>query len=182
MSSFTSPLEYKSIPKSELKEITRGFRYFPIDKHVGPYITVPQGFQYDGASIPKFLWPIVGHPWSGYYDQAAAVHDLLYRTIGWVVLFEYHVGLNSYKVERIIQPSNISSTVLIQFTREAVDKLFYEACEILGTPSHKAMTLYTGVRAFGWHAWNKHKREWLKKKKCPLYLLNEMGYTPKQVV
>ena len=182
MSSFTSPLEYKSIPKSNLKEITKGFRYFPIDKHVGPYITVPQGFKYDGASIPRFLWPIVGHPWSGYYDQAAAVHDLLYRNVGWVVIWEDHVGLDAYDIDRIIHISLISPVMLIQFSRDAVDKLFYEACEVLGTPKHKALTLYSGVKAFGWHAWNRHKAEWLKKKQCPLYLLNKLGYTPQQVL
>ena len=38
-------------------------------------ITVPMGFQTDGASIPAPLWPLVGHPLSGSILKAAALHD-----------------------------------------------------------------------------------------------------------
>ena len=54
---------------------------------------MPQDFTYNGASIPRALWPIMGHPWSGRYDQGAALHDYLYRHLGWVVLPGNGVGL-----------------------------------------------------------------------------------------
>jgi hypothetical protein len=41
---------------------------------------ISQGFVYDGASIPRFAWPLVGHPLE--YDNlpAATAHDALYDT------------------------------------------------------------------------------------------------------
>ena len=38
-------------------------------------VTVPIGFQTDGASIPALLWPIVGHPLSGSILKASILHD-----------------------------------------------------------------------------------------------------------
>lgn len=39
---------------------------------------VPEGFESDGASIPAYLWHIIGHP-LGDYLSAAILHDYLYR-------------------------------------------------------------------------------------------------------
>jgi len=38
-------------------------------------ITVPLGFETDGATIPAILWPLVGHPLSGSILKAATLHD-----------------------------------------------------------------------------------------------------------
>ena len=46
----------------------------------GVTYNVPEGFEYDGASIPKFAWSIVGHPFMPGYIRPAALHDLLCRT------------------------------------------------------------------------------------------------------
>lgn len=40
-------------------------------------VDVPRGFRCDGASIPRILWPIVGHPLDGGPLRAAIVHDWL---------------------------------------------------------------------------------------------------------
>ncbi|PWG61755.1 DUF1353 domain-containing protein [Spiribacter halobius] len=45
---------------------------------LGTRHVVPAGFVTDGASIPRALWPIVGHP-MGRYWPAAVVHDHLVR-------------------------------------------------------------------------------------------------------
>ena len=37
--------------------------------------TVPEGFISDGASIPGWLWAILGGPFSGPYRDAAVIHD-----------------------------------------------------------------------------------------------------------
>lgn len=37
-------------------------------------------FMYDGASIPKLLWGLVGSPFTGCYTTGALVHDLCYKT------------------------------------------------------------------------------------------------------
>lgn len=43
-------------------------------------VSVKKGLETDGASIPKFLWSIVGSPYLGSYRKAAIIHDGLYRT------------------------------------------------------------------------------------------------------
>lgn len=44
------------------------------------YIKIKKGFEYDGASIPKIFWWLIGSPFSGKYRLAATVHDALYAT------------------------------------------------------------------------------------------------------
>jgi hypothetical protein len=41
---------------------------------------VPAGAAVDGASIPRLLWPLYGHPFDEDYYPAAVLHDHLYRT------------------------------------------------------------------------------------------------------
>jgi len=43
-------------------------------------ITIPVGFETDGASIPRALWSVIGHPFNGKHVRAATLHDYLYRT------------------------------------------------------------------------------------------------------
>jgi hypothetical protein len=40
-------------------------------------ITVPEGFDSDGASVPRIFWPIL--PRWGKYGKAAILHDYMYR-------------------------------------------------------------------------------------------------------
>jgi hypothetical protein len=44
------------------------------------HISVKEGFEYDGASIPKAFWWLIGSPFSGKYRLAATIHDALYAT------------------------------------------------------------------------------------------------------
>lgn len=44
----------------------------------GERIDIPEGFIFDGASIPRFLWSVVGHPLEQIYLAAACIHDYLY--------------------------------------------------------------------------------------------------------
>lgn len=37
--------------------------------------TVPAGFRFDGASVPRPLWWLVGHPFTPRYWYPAALHD-----------------------------------------------------------------------------------------------------------
>jgi hypothetical protein len=41
-------------------------------------ITIKPGFRWDGASVPRFFWRIVGAPMNGKYVPAALLHDALY--------------------------------------------------------------------------------------------------------
>ena len=38
------------------------------------------GFHYDGASVPRPLWPLTGHPMRSSTEAASLIHDFFYRT------------------------------------------------------------------------------------------------------
>lgn len=46
-----------------------------VAKNVTTTITVPEGFIFDGASIPKFGWLILGPPFEPEFIIPACVHD-----------------------------------------------------------------------------------------------------------
>lgn len=41
---------------------------------------IKKGFVFDGASIPKLFWNVIGSPFTGKYKEAALVHDALYAS------------------------------------------------------------------------------------------------------
>ena len=43
-------------------------------------VTAPAGMLTDGASIPRLLWRVAGHPYQPRVIRAAIIHDYLYRT------------------------------------------------------------------------------------------------------
>lgn len=43
-------------------------------------VIVKKGFDFDGASIPKILWSVVGSPMEGNYVPGAVIHDGLYAS------------------------------------------------------------------------------------------------------
>jgi hypothetical protein len=47
---------------------------------LGYRITVMKGLEFDGASIPKVFWSIIGSPFTGKYTRSALVHDALYMS------------------------------------------------------------------------------------------------------
>jgi hypothetical protein len=69
------------------------FRYSPCDSDddaivtrsaiVGEYLKlwwiVPKGFLSDGQSMPRVLWPILGHPLENESIRAACLHDRYYK-------------------------------------------------------------------------------------------------------
>lgn len=48
----------------------------------GYLIKVKAGLIYDGASIPKLFWNLIGSPFTGKYRVASLVHDALYASEG----------------------------------------------------------------------------------------------------
>lgn len=41
---------------------------------------IPAGFITDGASIPRFLWRVIGHPFESDYIEVYVMHDYDYAT------------------------------------------------------------------------------------------------------
>lgn len=48
----------------------------------GKIITIPKGFEYDGASVPRALWSITGICPFGWVLPAALIHDFTYVNEG----------------------------------------------------------------------------------------------------
>lgn len=74
MSSFTDHLELIQLDGDKW-ETGRDLVYYTDTE---TYI-VPKGTITDGASIPRFLWSLVGHPLQE-YAPSAVLHDYLYQT------------------------------------------------------------------------------------------------------
>ena len=67
----------------ELEIVNENLFILSKDKTVeslGYSITVKKGFDFDGASIPKWLWSIYGSPLNGNYVVASLIHDGLYAS------------------------------------------------------------------------------------------------------
>lgn len=80
MSRFLSPLKALDLADGRSRRLLEPFRYRSalLDR----VIEVPAGFVYDGASIPRPLWWLIGSPFTGRYRRAALVHDYLYAVHG----------------------------------------------------------------------------------------------------
>ena len=86
-------------------------------------LTVPAGFESDGASVPRFFWRAVFPPGDAAALRAAILHDWIYRE----------------------QPEG--------WTRADADNLFYEVLVGDGVPKRRALLAYWGVRLFGRSSW-----------------------------
>ena len=67
----------------ELEIVNENLFILKKDKTVeslGYSVTVKKGFDFDGASIPKWLWSIYGSPLNGNYVVASLIHDGLYAS------------------------------------------------------------------------------------------------------
>ncbi|WP_448107462.1 DUF1353 domain-containing protein [Pseudomonas azerbaijanoccidentalis] len=54
-------------------ELVQPFRYFTVRNIMWD---APEGSIVDGASIPRFAWPIIGGPFEGKYREASVIHDV----------------------------------------------------------------------------------------------------------
>lgn len=71
---FLTPLDYRHVDGQEIVLLAP----FVADVF-GELILVPPGFHCDGASVPRFAWRVVGHPF-GDYLESGVLHDWLYVT------------------------------------------------------------------------------------------------------
>jgi hypothetical protein len=99
----------------------------------GSVITVPQGFRFDLASIPRAFWWLV----SPFELSIAAplLHDFLY----------HHKG----------EPPAGSVVPPRAYSRLEADRLFRRVMEVEGVARWRRAPAYAAVRAFGWLGWKK---------------------------
>ena len=93
---------------------------------------IPINFEFDLASIPRFLWSII----SSFELSIAAplIHDYLYRYVGRPV----HHDIQITDVEFVSQ----------KITRAKADEIFYNIMILEGVPKWKAQAAFRAVRLF----------------------------------
>lgn len=62
--------------KLEFRRLSEDFS-FVVD---GTCFVIKKGFWWDGASIPKIFWSVIGDPWEADIAPGALIHDILYGT------------------------------------------------------------------------------------------------------
>lgn len=87
-------------------------------------ITVPAGFELDGASVPLAAWAVIGLTPDGLIRAAALVHDYLYRNHG-------HAG-NGLLLTRMEADRLFLSLMLAAGVRPLRARLAYRAVRLLG--------------------------------------------------
>jgi len=101
---------------------------------LGLVVTVHDGFEFDGESIPTGLQWLVKR--FGASKRGAAVHDYLYR-------------LGGYRLPNgDLQP----------VTRRQADDVYAELLRRKGLPAWRANLRWITLRAVGWAAWNQNAR------------------------
>lgn len=91
----------------------------------GDVYSVPAGFETDGASIPRWLWPVCGTPLQAPRVVAAVVHDFLYG------------GGDP------------------EATRADADDLYRDMQLALGIPRRRAYVEWLVLRVCGWTHWRR---------------------------
>jgi len=94
------------------------------------FVVVPAGTTTDGASIPRLLWRVCGHPLQAPRVYAALFHDFLYRN-GW------KFGID----------------------RKAADECYYALLRHFGIAAWRAGIEYYTLRLFGARHYKKEKSE-----------------------
>jgi len=92
-------------------------------------VIIRTGFLFDGASIPRAAWSIVGSPFQPEFEGPAMVHDHLYKT------------------------HRIAGDILI--SRLEADKIFRELLRLNGVGLVHSQIIYRAVRLGGSFAWKR---------------------------
>ena len=113
-------------------EIAENFHY----KLNGVDYTIPKGFEFDGASVPKFLATFLSP--TGVLLMGGLVHDYAYKYAA-------------------LKPKNSNDPLLLLNQKEA-DKLFRDICIEQNGFHFLNYLAYWGLRIGGFVAWNGHRK------------------------
>lgn len=105
-------------------------------------LTIPAGFKYDGASVPRWVWSISGLTPAGKIMAAATIHDYLYENQG--------------KLGKALCVSDSNGNWLHStkvFSRKESDQIFLAYCKAGSVGKTNRNRAYWAVRLFGGFAW-----------------------------
>jgi hypothetical protein len=100
-----------------------------------------KGFVFDGASIPRWTWSLLGLGPVGPHLAAACLHDFLYENRGQIPEHRGSVKQDDKLVKMV-------------FSRKEADDLFKEILKLSCLSSFRVWAMYRAVRIFGQKAWD----------------------------
>lgn len=80
---------------------------------------VPEGFTFDGASVPWIAWQLIGTPFHPEFMRASVLHDWIYHT---------------HEIDRNATDSLYHKVLLEDFVGNRQAMVMYLACAIFGGP------------------------------------------------
>lgn len=134
---YPQPLQF--ILHDRKYRLARPFKYVWIEAEKLHRIVIATGFEYDGASIPRFAWSLLGLRPMGKTSAAACLHDHCYLR-GGRLGSSYEVYEQSTGFWRIQQG---------RWSRLRADKLFATMLKEAGANKFQTTLAYQAVRLFG---------------------------------
>ena len=105
------------------------------------YLKVPEGFIYDGASVPRWLWSISGIRPDGLNRAASLLHDYLYSRKGILPKMSHMKYTDKW-----VPADHV-------WDRKEADRLFCRLLREAGVSKVKRLIAYGAVRIFGGSSW-----------------------------
>ena len=125
-------------------ELAEEFAFYWTEGQKDLKFTLPAGFVFDGASVPRFCWSLTGLLPTGVHLGAAAVHDEAYKRRGLLTKGQVSLLIGDDKW----------LPVDTQWDRKQCDDMFKRIMIAAEETSWKANAMYWAVRIFGGAAWN----------------------------
>jgi len=119
---FTGPLLTEQLSDGRNMRLLDDFGYVD-DK--GVLHLAPADFIYDGGSIPRFLWRLIGSPFTGKARKAYPIHD--------------YERAEALKIEDVDRREEV-----IAYS----DATLHDICEFVGVRRWRRRLMYVGIRAF----------------------------------
>ncbi len=138
------------LPQPDSRPIKGGYRlhegydYDWLHEETRYLISVPEGFEYDGASVPRICWSISGILPDGLVRAGALIHDWLYAHGGMLP------GKSFFRLDHLRRWESVPSA---RWSRKAADRMFGRLLREAGVSRRRRRAAYLAVRAFGWWPW-----------------------------
>ena len=122
----------------------------------GLLVIAQTGGRVDGASIPRLLWRIIGHPFRRANRFWSVPHDAGYG--GWAIIIDLNRLQSTPETALAIWRDITDASVFIHASdlpRKWWDRTLRQAMRAMGERWWKRSTVHRAVRMFGWKAYRK---------------------------
>ena len=129
---------------NEIYQLVDNFTFTWNTNNIVNRITVPSGFRYDGATVPRILWTLSGIRPDGIHRAASLIHDYIYHYEG-----DLPTGVLQWKF--VGELDSEYQDVTGKWSRKDADKLFRYMLIRYG--QEKSELMYYFSRLFGYYFW-----------------------------